>query len=251
MSPLAGGGSESAQGRSVASGRIAPDRLEYETRPPDPLALRIAAVESLDDVIDAMIAEKVIHRHRRKWLIAIALVVVAALVVLATGGWKEKKGRTVETLQAPVTVEAGRFEYGFSTAEIIRTPKTSTRPAETRVELKVEMKNIDEHEKKTQSLLGSYLILVPGGGAELIESNGASCRGELGYKFVYGLPSESCTAKFEVPVDYSADVIEFGVKAEQYVSDNGLLGADESPYWHVPEPEAVVRVPATTRTETS
>lgn len=207
-------------------------------------------MESLDDVIDAMIAEKVIHRHRRKWLIAIALIVVAALVVLATGGWKEKKGRTVDTLQAPVTVEAGQFEYGFSTAEIIRTPKTSTQPAESRVELKLELKNIDEHEKKSQSLSGRFLLLVRGSGQDLIESNGADCRGELGYRFVYGLPSETCTAKFEVPVDFSADVIEFGVQAEQYVSDNGLLGADEDPYWHLPEPEAVVRVPATTRTET-
>ena len=47
-------------------------------------------MESLDDVIDAMIADRVIHRHRRKWLIALALVVVLVLVILFTGGWKEK-----------------------------------------------------------------------------------------------------------------------------------------------------------------
>ena len=49
-------------------------------------------MESLDDVIDAMIADRVIHRHRRKWLIAIAIVVVLAVVVFFTGGWKEKHG---------------------------------------------------------------------------------------------------------------------------------------------------------------
>ena len=73
-------------------------------------------MESLDDVIDAMIADRVIHRHRRKWLIAIALVVVLALVVLVTGGWKEKEGRTVPTLTAPATVEAGRCEFDFTKA---------------------------------------------------------------------------------------------------------------------------------------
>ncbi len=51
-------------------------------------------MESLDDVIDAMIADRVIHRHRRKWLIALASIVVLAVVVFFTGGWKEKKGRT-------------------------------------------------------------------------------------------------------------------------------------------------------------
>lgn len=206
-------------------------------------------MESLDDVIDAMIAEKVIHRHRRKWLIAIALIVVAALVVLATGGWKEKTGRTVDTLAAPVTIEAGRYEFGFSTAEIIRTPKTSTQAAETRVELKLELKNIDDEEKKTNFLAGKLLVLVPGGGKDVIESNGAKCRGELGYKLVYGLPGETCTSKFEVPVDYEAETIEFGVLAEQYIGDNELLGAAGDPYWQSPIPEAVVRVPATVRTE--
>ncbi|GAA1564273.1 hypothetical protein GCM10009789_16930 [Kribbella sancticallisti] len=207
-------------------------------------------MESLDDVIDAMIADRVIHRHRRKWVIALALVVVAALIILATGGWKEKKGRTVETLTAPVTVEAGRYEFGFSTAEIIRRPKTSTQPAETRVELKMEVKNIDSEEQESDSLQGKFLVLVPGGGQDPIESNGATCRGELNYVFVYGLPAETCTAKFEVPADFTGETLEFGVLGEKYESDNGLLGASEKPYWHLEEPTAVVRVPATTVTET-
>jgi hypothetical protein len=90
---------------------------------------------------------------------------------------------------------------------------------------------------------------VPGGGQDLIESNGAKCRGELNYKLVYGLPAETCISKFEVPVDYSAETIEFGVLGEQYVSDNELLGAAGDPYWQSPIPKAVVRVPATIRTE--
>jgi hypothetical protein len=207
-------------------------------------------VESLDDVIDAMIAEKVIHRHRRKWLIAIAVVVVLALVILLTGGWKEKTGRTVKTVEAPVTVEAGRFEYGFSTAEIVRTPKGPSQAAETRVEVKLELKNIDDEKKKTEFIHGELLVLVPGAGKDPIESNGATCRGELGYRLVYGLPGETCSAKFEVPVDFQADVIEIGVLGEQFVGDNGLLGATEEPYWQSPVPEAVVRMPATVRTET-
>jgi hypothetical protein len=206
-------------------------------------------VESLDDVIDAMIADRVIHRHRRKWVIAIALVVVAALVILATGGWKEKKGRTVETLDAPVTVEAGRYEFGFSEAEIIRRPKTSTRPAEARVELKLELKNTDGEEKESDSLSGKFLVLVPGPGKDLIESNGATCRGELNYVLVYGLPAETCTAKFEVPADFAGETLEFGVLGEKYESDNGLLGLSEKPYWHREAAVAVIRVPAKTMTE--
>src|SRR5882757_2660985 len=80
MSPLAGGGPESAHGHSVAFRRFAADHSDpVRSRPLDPLRsaggpavpgahpppLRITAVESLDEVIDAMIADRVIHRHRR------------------------------------------------------------------------------------------------------------------------------------------------------------------------------------------
>jgi hypothetical protein len=207
-------------------------------------------VESLDDVIDAMIADRVIHRHRRKWLIAIAIVVLLALVILFTGGWKQKKGRTVDTLPAPVTVAAGRFEYGVTSARIIRIPKSSYDPAKARVEVSIDLKNIDAQQKKSISVPGSLLILVPGGGKDIIESNGATCRGKLGYVFVYGLPAETCTTKFDVPADFAADVIELGIKGEKYESDDSLLGATAKPYWHNEVPVAVVRVPATTTTET-
>jgi hypothetical protein len=207
-------------------------------------------VESLDDVIDAMIADRVIHRHRRKWLIVIALVVVLALVILATGGWKEKKGRSVPTLTAPVTVTAGRFEYNFTKAEIVVTPKGEYTDAEAVVQVYFDLKNIDEEEHKSDSVSNALLRMVPGDGSELIQSNGSNCRGDSNWKVVYGLPPESCLTKFKVPADFQATEIEVGVLGEKYESDSGLLGASEDPYWHNEEAVAVVRVPATTRTET-
>jgi len=207
-------------------------------------------VESLDDVIDAMIAERVIHRHRRIWLIAIAIVVALAIVVFFTGGWKYKEGRKVPTLTAPATVTAGRFEFSFSSAEIIRTPKDKYTEAETRVEVKFDVKNIDGEEHESKSVDGDLLRLVPGPGKDLIKSNGGDCRGELNWEIVYGLPPESCFTKFDVPVDFSADVVEIGVLGEKYEADSGVLGASQNPYWHNETATAVVRVPTTTRTET-
>lgn len=208
-------------------------------------------MESLDHVIDAMIADRVIHRHRRKWLIAIALVVVLALVILVTGGWKEKIGRTVDTVQAPITLEAGRFEFGISGARIIRTKKTSYDPAKASLVVSMEVKNIDSETKESVVMSGDLLQLVPGpdliktNGKELIKSNGATCHGELNYLFVYGLPAQSCTAKFDVPANFSAKEIEVGVLAEQFTSDDELTGASGDPYWQDEAPQAVVRVPTT------
>jgi hypothetical protein len=45
-------------------------------------------------------------------------------------------------------------------------------------------------------------------------------------------------------------VIELGIQGEKYESDDSLLGASDNSYWHNAEPIAVVRVPATTTTET-
>ncbi|HEY0687518.1 MAG TPA: hypothetical protein VGD71_00645 [Kribbella sp.] len=209
-------------------------------------------MESLDDVIDAMIADRVIHRHRRKWLIAIALVVVLALVILVTGGWKEKKGRTVDTVQAPTTLEAGRFEFGISNARIVRTKKTTYDPAKASLVVSMEVKNIDSETKASNVMSGNLLQMVPGpdlikamGKKELIKSNGATCHGELNYVFVYGLPAQSCTAKFDIPANFSAKEIEVGVLAEQFISDDELTGASGDPYWQNETPWAVVRVPTT------
>ncbi|TCO24730.1 hypothetical protein EV652_108263 [Kribbella steppae] len=199
-------------------------------------------MESLDDVIDAMIADRVIHRHRRKWLIAIALVVVLALVILATGGWKEKVGRSVPTLTAPATVESGKWEYNFTKAEIRVRKKSEYREAEAELRVYFDLKNIDSEEQTSDSLQGKLLVFVPGGGQDYVDSNGANCRGELNWVIVYGLPPENCYTTFKVPADFTSDLVEIGVQGERYESDNGLLGADEDPYWHNERPDAVVQL---------
>jgi hypothetical protein len=202
-------------------------------------------VESLDEVIDAMIADRVIHRHRRIWLLLIALIVAAALVVLATGGWKEKKGRTVPTLQAPATVTAGRYEFNFTKAEIVRKPKTDYSEAETTLKVYFTAKNIDSEEHKSESVQGSLLRFVPGGGQDLVDSNGGDCHGALNWKLVYGLPPEECSTEFKVEPDFAADMVEVGVLGERYEGDNGSLGLNEKPYWQHETPAAVVQLKPT------
>ena len=60
-----------------------------------------------------------------------------------------------------------------------------------------------------------------------------AARTSIGYMLVYGLPAETCVAKFEVLARLQRPtVVEIGVLAEQYTSDSGLLGASEKPYWH-------------------
>ena len=202
-------------------------------------------MESLDDVIDAMIADRVIHRHRRKWLIAIALVVVLALVILATGGWKEKVGRTVPTMTAPATVESGKWEYNFTKAEIRVRPKSEYREAEAELRVYFDLKNIDSEEMTSDSLQGKMLVFVPGGGQEFVESNGGDCRGELNWVVVYGLPPESCFTTFKVEADFRSELVEIGVQGERYESDSAVLGANEDPYWHNERPDAVVQMKPT------
>lgn len=205
-------------------------------------------MESLDDVIDAMIADRVIHRHRRKWLIAIALVVVLAVVIFFTGGWKEKKGRTVDTMDAPATIEAGRFEVGFSKATIWRTPKTEYSPAKSRLEVELQLKNIDEEERASHRFDSKLLKWVIAG-KDPVESAGVSCKDEIGWVLVYGLPAETCIAKFDVSPNFSTDQVELGLLGESYKGDNGLFGASEDPYWHDDRAVAVVRVPTTIEME--
>lgn len=202
-------------------------------------------MESLDDVIDAMIADRVIHRHRRTWLIAIAIVVILAAVIFFTGGWKEKEGRKVPTLTAPVTLTSGRYEYNFTKAEIVRTPKTKYEAAKAVLKVYFDAKNVDGEELTSHNVEGNLLRLIPGPGKDLVESNGADCRGVLGWELVYGLPSESCFTQFEIPADFTADVIEVGVLGERYVSDPSVLGANDQPYWHSEIADAVVRLKPT------
>lgn len=200
-------------------------------------------MESLDEVIDAMIADRVIHRHRRIWLLVIALVVVAALVILATGGWKEKKGRTVPTFTAPATVTAGRFEYNLTKAEIVRKPKTQYDEAESTLMVYLDAKNIDSEEHESTRIDPSMFRFVPGGGADNVEGDSATCKDDrIGWRLVYGLPPESCVVKFKVGPNFTADVVEIGVLQEHYVSDNSALGANDDPYWHDEDAAAVVRL---------
>jgi hypothetical protein len=208
-------------------------------------------VESLDDVIDAMIADRVIHRHRRKWLIALGIVVVLAVVIFFTGGWKEKKGRTVDTVDAPVTLEAGRFEIGVSDAKIIRTPKTEYSPAKARLAVTLQLKNTDDEEHESVRFDDDMLRwVIPG--KDPVKPANVKCKDEavLGYILVYGLPAESCVATFDTSPNFKTDKIEIGVLKESYTSDSGLLGATDTPYWQGAEPVAVVRVPTTIETET-
>ena len=202
-------------------------------------------MESLDDVIDAMIADRVIHRHRRKWLIAIAIVVVLVLVVLFSGGWKKKEGRKVPTLTAPVTLTAGRYEYNFTKAEIVRTPKTKYNDAKAELKVYFDAKNVDSEEQTSHNVDGDLLRLIPAGGKDLVTSNGDDCRGVLGWELVYGLPSESCFTQFDIPADFTADVVEIGVLGERYESDPSVLGANDDPYWHNDTADAVVQLKPT------
>jgi hypothetical protein len=206
-------------------------------------------VESLDDVIDAMIAEQVIHRHRRIWLIVIAVILALAVVIFFTGGWKEKKGRTVDTLQAPVTLTAGRYEFGFTSAEIVRTPKTKYDPAKSAAVVHFDLKNVDSEEQTTESMTGALLRLVPADGSDPIQGSGATCRGVLNYKLVYGLSALPCTVEFKVDNDFADKVIEIGVLGECYCKDNGLLGVSDKPYWHDETAKAVVQLQSTIRVE--
>ncbi|MEU4391016.1 hypothetical protein [Kribbella sp. NPDC023855] len=208
-------------------------------------------MESLDDVIDAMIADRVIHRHRRKWLIAIGIVVVLAVVIFFTGGWKEKKGRTVDTVDAPVTLEAGRFEIGVSDAKIIRTPKTEYSPAKARLEVALQLKNIDE-EEHTSARFGSDMLrwVIPGKEPVKPKYNVKCKNTDAGAVIVYGLPAEACVVTFDTSPNFKTDKVEIGVLKESYRSASGLLGATEKPYWQGEEAVAVVRVPTKIETET-
>ena len=206
-------------------------------------------MESLDDVIDAMIADRVIHRHRRKWLIAIAVVVVLAVVVFFTGGWKQKEGRKVPTLTAPVTLTSGRFEFNFTKAEIVRTPATKFTEAKAELLVYFDAKNVDDQEHTSVNVRSNLLRLIPSGSKDLVESNGNDCRGVLGWELVYGLPSESCFTKLEIPADFSADVVEIGVLGERYESDPSVLGANDDPYWHNEQADAVVQLKPTVRVD--
>jgi hypothetical protein len=200
----------------------------------------------LDEVIDAMIADRVIHRHLRKWIIGFAVLLALVLVIWLTGGWKKTTERTAEEFQAPVTLEAGRYEMHFTGAKVISKPKGKYTEAETRVEVAFDMRNIDEDTKTTSSMSGSLLRLVTRD--KILKSNGATCRGQLNYGVVYGLPPVPCTAKFEVPLGFKETDVEVGVLAEEFTS-RAALGEVADPYWQGEQVVGVVQLKATLETE--
>lgn len=200
----------------------------------------------LDDVIDSMIADRVIHRHMRKWVIGFAVLIALVLIIWLTGGWKKTTERTAEVFQAPVTLEAGRYEMHFTGAKVISKPKGAYTDAETRVEVAFDMRNIDEEEKTTSSMNGDLLRLVTRD--KVLKSNGATCREQLNYGVVHGLPPVPCTAKFEVPIGFKETDLEVGVLAEEYKSDDSLEASGD-PYWQGERIVGVVQVKATLETE--
>lgn len=188
-----------------------------------------------------MIADRVIHRHRRKWLIAIAVLVVLVLVVLVSGGWKYKQGRKVPTVSAPATVTAGRYEFGFDRAEIRRTPKTKYDEAKAVLRVYFTAKNLDSEESTATSVDSEVLRYVPGGKADLVHAEGVTCNGASGWVLVYGLPPQDCYTDFKVGPNFTADMVEIGVLAESYKAVEGVFGASDDKYWQDPVATEVVR----------
>jgi hypothetical protein len=203
-------------------------------------------VESLDDVIDAMIADRVIHRHRRKWLIAIALVLILAVVIFFFGGWKRRTGAAVDTVDAPYTVQAARFEYGITSAKIHRTPKTKYQKAEAKVIVSLDALNTDTETKASASINGDDLLLVVAGGDP--KSAGVRCKDDFGYNLVYGLPAVKCTAEYDVPPTYADTKVKIGVIGQTYSAENSLIGGDD-PAWHQGDALVVVQMTATVEIE--
>jgi hypothetical protein len=196
----------------------------------------------LDDVIDQMIAERVIHRHRRKWVIGIALIIAFVVVVYFIGGWERHVGRGVEEIEAPVTLNVGRFELGIKSARIEHKKAGEYSEAETVLRVKLDVRNIDEETRAAHSLGDSVLRLVTAEN-KLINSNGAACRGQLNYPLVYGLPAEECESEFRVPAGYDDTDVEIGVVTEEYKSSEGI-GVADAPWWQQGKAIAVVQLKA-------
>jgi hypothetical protein len=165
------------------------------------------------------------------------------VVVFFAGGWKEKKGRKVETLQAPVTLTAGRYEYGLKSAEIVRIPKTKYEPASSKVVVSLDLKNMDTETKETESILGNLLQLVPADGSEFVKSSGAICQGQSNYRLVFelntsdvkgltlklhttqfftGVPVRDLAVDLAIPSDEIAKQLEDSA-ADQYVQPQRLI----------------------------
>ena len=185
----------------------------------------------LDEVLDQMIAERVIHRHRRLWIALLAAIVVAIGLIWVFGGWDQPARSDIEIVQAPYTVQAGRFEYQIESATLTKKPATKYSEAEADITVRMGIRNIDEETKESTSLVGDRLYIAPKK-LDPIESSGATCNGDLNYKLVYGLPTQDCTVRFKVPPTYSDTAVRLVVFDEEYRSDSDVIGATGEPYWH-------------------
>lgn len=185
----------------------------------------------LDEVLDQMIAERVIHRHRRKWIALFVVLVLAIALIWVLGGWKEPARGGVDVVQAPYTVEAGRFEYQIESATLEKKPAGKYSEAEANMIVRMGIRNIDTESKESNSVAGDLLYLGQKN-ADPIESSGATCNGDLNYKLVYGLPTQECTVKFRLAPDYSNTAVRLVVISEEYRSDADVIGATDEPYWH-------------------
>jgi hypothetical protein len=197
----------------------------------------------LDEVIDQMIAERVIHRHRRKWIALFVLLVVGILLVWLFNGWDEPERPDIKTADAPYTIDGGRFEYQISDATLHHTPKGKYTDASAELTVSMGIRNIDEETKESSSVPGDLLYLLPHKG-EAVASSGATCNGDLNYNLVYGLPAQDCTVRFKVPPTYTDTDVRIAIVGEEYRSDAGVIGSSDDPYWHDGHVELIVKMTA-------
>jgi len=197
----------------------------------------------LDEVIDQMIAERVIHRHRRTWIVFFVLLFAGILLVWLLDGWDEPERKVIKTVDAPYTFEGGRFEYRINAATLHHTPKGKYTDAAAELIVSMGIRNVDEETKESNSVSGDQLYLLPKSGKP-VASNGATCHGDLNYKLVYGLPTQKCTVKFDMPPTYKETDVRMAIIAEEFRDDGKIIGASDNPYWHGGDVKLIVKLTA-------
>lgn len=197
----------------------------------------------LDEVLDQMIAERVIHRHRRKWIALFVVLVVVVALIWVLGGWDKPARSDVKVVQAPYTIQTGRFEYAIESATL--TKKAAGKYSEAQAEINVRMgiRNLDKETKESDSVLSDLLYVVPKKGGP-VQSSGTTCNQDLNYKLVYGLPTQECSVKFRMTPDYSDTAVRLVVFDEVFRSDAGVIGATDESYWHTGTVQLVVELTA-------
>ena len=202
-------------------------------------------MESLDDVIDAMIADRVIHRHRRKWLIVIASILVLAVVVLFTGGWKEKVGRKVATLAGAGHADRRPVRVQLHQGRDHPEPEDEYSAAEAELRVYFDLKNIDT-ERRHQSHPRQSAATGPRRrqrvrqvqrrdlpAASWLAARLRAAAGELLQR------SSRCRPTSPPTRSRSASW------ASSTSPTTALLGANDEPYWHNEAADAVVQLKPT------